>query len=296
MQASTLFAAFDESLQPTEEDEDAKLGRALDCVTALHKRYYNDDKPSKRMSLIGSFPKGTSVRPASDIDVVFHMPAGTYKRFHDYVGNGQSALLQEVRSVLLSRFPRTQIKGDGPVAVVEFSSGAAVEVVPAVLVENANILHVNGQVPVTRGGGKWENADYGAQFDRFDELNRRRGGQLARLIRYMKAWRRAHNAIFKSIVMELMAVEFLSSWDSNLGQTGHTYDDWLVRDFLSFMTSNEDTTFRLPDSGKAIETGYGWRTDARASLADAKRACAHDDGSRLYIAAWKQVLGNAFGI
>ncbi|MBE1551917.1 hypothetical protein GGC64_006004 [Mycobacterium sp. OAS707] len=240
---------------------------------------------------LGSLAKKTGIRPLADVDVLFRMPPGTYSRFNDYTGNGQSALLQEVREVLRQRYPRTEIRGDGPVVVVSFSDQPAVEVVPGVLVaDGSNILYAEAWVPVTRDGGEWERADYGAELGALDAADGPLGGQLRRLIRYMKAWRRHCDTELKSIVLELMAVDFAKTWSDE--RSSFTFDDWLVRDFLRYMVNNYTTTYRLPGTAKTIETGYGWYIEA---LEDAAEACRHDPDDVLYRHYWRKVLGDDFG-
>src|SRR4029077_16629722 len=57
-----------------------------------------------------------------------------------------------------------------------------------------------------------------------------RGPPLAvRLDPFIKAWRKHHSTLLKSIVMELMATDFMSKWDRE--QTSVSFDDWLARDF-----------------------------------------------------------------
>jgi len=226
---------------------------------------------------------------------VFHMPAGTYAQYDAYNNNGQSALLQDVRRVLQVRYPQTDIKGDGPVVVAGFASGATVEIVPGALCDSETILSVSCSVPVTADGGRWEATNYGAHFDAFHTVDRRRSGQLARLMRYIKTWRRVQFAVIKSLTLELMAIEFFRHWDTAAARTGHVWDDWMIRDFLSFMIDNQDTVFPVPGCNKQITAGYGWRQDAATSLTNAQAACALDQNSASYMTTWRKVLGNGFG-
>ena len=48
---------------------------------------------------MGSYGRGTAI-DTSDIDMLFVLPYAVYKQYNSYVGNGQSALLQAVRSSL----------------------------------------------------------------------------------------------------------------------------------------------------------------------------------------------------
>lgn len=271
------------------------MARIAECGAALQKKYFpTSQKVSDHVTLLGSLAKDTGVEPLRDADVLFRMPPGTYTRFNDYSGNGQSALLQEVRNVLRDRYPRTDIRGDGPVVVVSFSDFPAVEVVPGVLLDDgSNIISANGFVPVTRDGGSWESANYGAEWSAINSLDVSLDGQLRRLIQYMKAWRVQHAASLKSIVIELMATDFMRRWPSD--QTTFSFDDWLVRDFLGYIVQNYYTKYQMPGTGKEIDTGVGWITQAKESVESAQNACRHEADSTLYRLYWQEVFGNDFG-
>jgi hypothetical protein len=292
---SALFGAFHSKIALRRESEERGLLRIVECGDKLRKKYFpQSEKTAEHITILGSLAKDTGVEPLLDADALFRMPAGTYSRFNDYAGNGQSALLQEVRNVLRDRYPRTNIRGDGPVVVVSFSDGPAVEIVPGVLLDDgSNILSARGMVPVTRDGGRWENADYGAEWQTISSLDRSVDGQLRRLIQYMKAWRQRQDASLKSIVLELMAADFITGWDKS--RTSMTFDDWLVRDFLKYMVEHYYNTYRMPGTGKEIDTGVGWLVQAQKSAQSAANACRHESDSVLYRLYWQEVFGSAFG-
>jgi hypothetical protein len=290
-----LFRAFNTKITLDESDRDRGLQRIIACTAALTEKYYPaGTAPSDKVTLIGSLGKDTGTNPIADADVMFHMPAGTWNRFTNYAGNGQSALLQEVRDVLTKRYPSTKIRGDGPVVVVSFTTAPTVEIVPTAFVsDNANILYASGEVPVTRDGGQWEFVDYGAQLNALNNADGPVDGQLRRLIRYMKAWRKCSYATLKSIVLELMAIDFMKTWDRS--QTSATYDDWLVRDFLRYMIDHYTYTYPIPGTTRSIGTGVGWFLDAQESVKDADAACRYQPDNSMYLYYWRKVLGNDFG-
>ena len=293
MGTAELFRAFDQRVTASKSEWETAVKRLLDCEAALSAYYHANAQAGAYLTIIGSAAKNTSMTPMGDGDGVFRMPVGTYARFNDYTGNGQSALLQEVRDVLTARYPRTRIRGDGPVVVVEFTSGPNVEIVPGVLFsDGADSFHADCKVPVTRDGGSWENSDYGAEYDNVSSLNTATNGQYTRLIRYMKAWRRSCDATIKSLVLELMAAEFMCRWDRS--RTGYIYDDWLVRDFLGHMVANYYSTYALP-TGKRVGTGVGWIDQAKRSLSDAMTACTLGESNPYYVTYWRRVFGDGFG-
>jgi len=290
-----IFSSFDDAIRLLDDDMDTGLKRILDCVAPLATKYYPDDdvKLGEKITLIGSMAKDTGVKPLGDADVLFHLPVDTYLRFKNYAGNGQSALLQEVREQLKQRYPRTDIRGDGPVVVVKFNEEPAVELVPAVLDLSHDLFHADCLVPVTRDGGTWEPVDYGAQWEEFTTWDAVVNGQLRRLMRYLKMWRKTTNAQIKSIVLEAMAIEFIKTWDRE--RTSHNWDDWLVRDFLVYMVDNYVTTYYMPGIREPIDTGYGWYSAARQSREDAKTACGFKPEEFSYRYYWRKVLGDKFG-
>src|SRR5437763_1023221 len=132
MSTSSRFDRFLSNISLTSDDRtDAK--RKYDGVAGkLHSHYYSSIYNGSTKLLIGSYGKHTSVRPPRDVDILFLMPPEQYRRFNAYLGNGQSALLQEIRAILQERYPTTEkIRGDGQVVVVPFKGGHTVEVLPA---------------------------------------------------------------------------------------------------------------------------------------------------------------------
>lgn len=103
---------------------------AGEIAKKLNKHYYGLEKDStSHLYIVGSVGRNTAIKGSSDLDILFDLPESTYKKFDNYESNGQSQLLQEVKSVLLERYPNTKMRGDGQVVVIEFSK-YTVELVP----------------------------------------------------------------------------------------------------------------------------------------------------------------------
>ncbi len=106
MGTAQLFRAFDPRITTSGSEWETAVKRLLDCAAALSGRYYGKAQASDHVTLIDSLAKQTSTTPIADVDAVYHMPGGTYSRFDSYAGNGQSALLQEVRQILTGHSER----------------------------------------------------------------------------------------------------------------------------------------------------------------------------------------------
>jgi hypothetical protein len=99
-------------------------------VATLNRTYWGVSEGSTHRVLIGSWGKGTQVRPPRDIDLLLILPVEVYYRFQQRQGNVQSQLLQEVRDVLRVTYPTTDIRGDGQVVAIPFGT-YQVDVAPA---------------------------------------------------------------------------------------------------------------------------------------------------------------------
>jgi Second Messenger Oligonucleotide or Dinucleotide Synthetase domain len=132
--------------------------------------------------LIGSWGKDTVIRPPRDVDLYFVLPVAVYHRFQGYVWNRQSALLQEVKNVLSSTYPDTDMSGDGQVVLVRFES-YSVEVVPAFLLTSGRYWICN-----THDGGRYKETDPWAEVGHIDAVDQTTNNNLRPLIRMLKSW------------------------------------------------------------------------------------------------------------
>lgn len=73
---------------------------------AINREFWNSSSDTAHSLYVGSYGRGTAV-DISDIDMLVELPKAEYDRYDYYRGNGQSRLLQAVKSALLTTYPRT---------------------------------------------------------------------------------------------------------------------------------------------------------------------------------------------
>lgn len=91
--------------------------------------YWNSTSETEHSLYVGSYGRGTEIW-TSDIDIVVRLPYETYVKFNNYSGNGQSALLQEVKGVLQKTYSKSYLKGAGQVIGINLTDGINFEIVP----------------------------------------------------------------------------------------------------------------------------------------------------------------------
>jgi hypothetical protein len=220
---------------------------------------------------------------------MFLLPSSEYRRWDSYVGNGQSALLQAIRQILRTRYPRTDISGDGQVVVVPFQSGHSVEVLPAWKLSSGKY-----RTPNTHNGGSWHDADHDAEEVFVGEADSQFNGNARDLIKMMKSWQAYCNVPIKSLALELRSVEFVKSWQYR--GNGTTYYDWMVRDFLVELLKYVGSWHVVPGTDDKFNYGTGWESRAETALARAQKACGYEGQDFHYLATeeWEKIFGTNF--
>lgn len=146
------FSRFIADLHITDDQQSDAFTKFANVGTALEAAYYSASPGLGSRLLVGSWGKGTQVRPSHDLDMFFILPWSEKDRFDARTGNVQSQLLQEVKEVLSSTYKQTDLRQDGQVVVVGFNT-ITLEVVPAFRIGDMFLI------PDTNNGGRWKAAE-----------------------------------------------------------------------------------------------------------------------------------------
>lgn len=180
---------------------------------ALHDEFYDTTYNGSTKLLIGSYGKRTNIRPPSDIDLLFKIPVEVYEQYLNYAGNGASALLQRVRSVIGKKYDTSELpRAWGKVVLIEFPEGRhSVELLPAYDVGGGVF-----QIPNSEDGGSFESFDVGADLAVVTESSLATNGLNRKLIRMIKRWRRLHKGMnLKPYQIESYVADYLRAVSFN---------------------------------------------------------------------------------
>lgn len=284
LSVSSRFNSFLENISQTSTQKSAGADRRARVVRTLNLHYWGLNSETSNSKYVGSWGKFTRVRPPRDVDVLFELPKSIYDKYQNRAGNKQSQLLQEVKNVLVAEFPNTDIRGDGPVVKVPFSS-YNVELVPAFLLNTGQYW-----VCMTSNGGSYKTADYDSEIQTIKNSNDLTNGNTRNLIRMMKCWQRHCNVPLKSFWIELLAVDFLSNWEHR--DKSSMYYDWMVRDFLKYLESKVYANLYAPGTYEQMYIGDGWLTKATAARQRAELACIYEPDYPISAGEeWQKIFG-----
>lgn len=213
----------------------------------LNSHYYESDSETDNSKKVGSIGRGTAIKGISDLDMLYEIPKERFNDFKEYESNGPSALLQEVKKILLEKYPRTDIKGDGQVVVVDFET-QHVEVVPC-----HKLSDFTYEYPDTHNGGTWKTTSPDLDIQVMKSKNDSYP-VLIPLCRMTRAWKNHSGVNLSGILIDILSYEFICSYWYNISDYKDDYFQ-LVLDFFKYLTELDDNRidYYTPGSGERIE-------------------------------------------
>jgi len=284
---STLFQNLVMNTQLTPEQYDDASGKHHRVRAVLNQAYYGITNNTANSFVVGSYGKNTEIKPPSDIDILFCLPPSVYERFSKRSGNIQSQLLQEVKEVLQANWKSTSMKADGQIIFVPFVT-YAIEVLPTFLLQSTQYWHADAN-----NGGQWRTTDPKAEKERITTSNIATKGKTIHLIKLAKAWKESRTVKIKSLVLELLATNFLTQWQ-HTNTTGYVYYDFMIRDFLNYLLGYKNSYVTIPGTGDVVFTGDLWVAQATFAYNAAIRAADYGAEDKLSSAKteWGSIFGN----
>ena len=116
---------------------------------------------------------------------MFQVPYSVYERISEHSGNGQSALLQEIKKSIQNTYKTSDSHGDGQVVAVDFTDGINFEIVPGVLLKDDKDFWY----PDTNNGGTWKTTNPKPEIEEIRKTNETLNGNLKNLCRMARAWK-----------------------------------------------------------------------------------------------------------
>lgn len=157
---------------PIDLDTRNSISKRYKTITkAVNGDFWDSDSETAHSRYVGSYGRGTAI-DTSDLDVMVALPDDEYDHFTSLSGNGQSRLLQAVKSAISDTYPRTDVKGDGQVVVVNFSDGMKFEILPAFRdYDWFGELNDTYKYPDTHMGGNWLSTNPMAEQESMRSMN-----------------------------------------------------------------------------------------------------------------------------
>lgn len=213
----------------------------------LNTDFWNTVSDTSHGLYVGSYGQNTSIRGFSDLDMVFELPSAIYHQYNAHSGNGQSALLQAVRTSMQKTYSTSSIGGDGQVVVVSFQDGITFEVVPVFTNQSSSYTY-----PDSNSGGSWKTTNPKPEIQAIKNRNILCNKNLVPLCRMMRAWKRKWEVPIGGLLIDTLAYQFIENYEHR--DKSYLYYDFMCRDFFKWMSeqSAEQVYWKAPGSGQYV--------------------------------------------
>ena len=257
----------------------------------LNTDFWNTTSDASHSLYVGSYGRNTAIQGFSDLDMIFQLPYAMYVQYDRYSGNGQSALLQAIRTSIKTAYPNTVVGADGQVVETSFVDGPTFEVVPAFIRTDNSYTY-----PDANDGGKWRRTNPRPEIQAIRNRDRDCNGNLVQLCRMMRAWKSKWSVPIGGLLVDTLAYQFINDWEYK--NKSFFYYDYMSRDFLLFM-ANQDRDqeyWRAPGSGQQVYGKGLFQGKASKCYTISLEAISHQTSNQDWSAKqkWREIFGTSF--
>ncbi|KAA6337677.1 hypothetical protein EZS27_014249 [termite gut metagenome] len=287
MGKTQVFKDFLSNLSIKNKDEIS--GKYERITKALNQKYYGTQSEVNNSLQVGSYGRKTAVNGVSDLDMIFELPSSVYTKYNNYSGNGQSALLQEIKAVISLTYLRTSIRGDGQVVVVKFSN-YLVEVCPVFKQKDNSYLY-----PDSNGGGCWKKTDPKPEIDEINSFNQETNGNLKNLAKMTRAWKNKCGVKIGGLLIDTLCYEFLEEYEDHQTSSFSNYDT-LILDFFAYLKNSDANRkyWYAPGSNQRVyKKKSNFIAKAKKAHSSVKSAIEKESNNTVY-SIWRKVFGSPF--
>lgn len=226
------FAVFCSNISV--RNREAISGRYQSITRRLNLEYWSTDSYSAHSLYLGSYGRGSAIGLTSDVDMLMELPYSTYLQYDGWQTNGQSGLLQAVRTAIKKTYAITEVGADGQVVVVPFSDGIHFEVLPAFRNTDGSYTY-----PDSNGGGRWRTTNPRPEIAAVDARDAACNFNLKPLCRMARAWKAKWDVPISGLLIDTLAHNFIATWPYR--DKSYLYYDWMSRDFFDFLAGQPET-------------------------------------------------------
>ncbi len=290
MSISDNFCTFCSNLRMIGSTVSAIQSRYHQITKRINLDYWDSLSETAHSLYVGSYGRGTEIL-TSDIDMIVQLPYATYSKFDAYTSNGQSALLQEVKTVLQKTYSKSYLKSDGQVIGINFTDGINFEIVPAFINKDDSYTY-----PDSNNGGSWKKTNPKAEISAMNVRNIVTNKNLKRLCRMARAWKMTCNVDMSGILIDTLAYKFIIDWEYR--DKSYFYYDYMSRDFFKYLKdlSTDQMYWLAPGSNSYVWRKGIFQYKAKTAYDNSVAAIDYEEKKQYYSAAqkWRSIYGSKY--
>jgi len=255
-----------------------------ELTAALNREFRDTESKTANTLQVGSFGRKTGIKGISDLDMLYIMPKSEWDTYED---NRQLALLQDVKAVVLNRYPESDSRVDRLVVTITYKD-FHVELQPVFEQADGSFKY-----PDTKNGGTWKITKPRDEIKAVADLDAEKNSNPRRLCKMARAWRNKHGVGMGGLLIDTLAYNFLSSTTDYDTISFHHYDQF-NRDFFAYLSElPKQGYYAAPGSMQHVKVKKAFQSKAKKAY----RLCVEAieaAGTQGVNDKWKRVFGRPF--
>jgi hypothetical protein len=287
MNTSEIFNEFLSNLVIQNKNE---ISTKYNSITKrLNDSFHGIESETSNSLQVGSYGRKTAVNGISDLDMIFELSNDTFKKYDNYETNGQSALLQDVKTEIKKTYTTTDVRGDGQVVIVNFTN-YVVEVCPVFLQSDGTY-----KFPDSNKNGSWKKTNPRPEIKEINDFNTTTNGNLKNLTKICRAWKNKCGVKMGGLLIDTLCYEFLKNNENHHSTTLLNYDVFM-KDFFCFLKdydNNREHWFAPGSNQKVYKKKSNFIGKAKKAHANIIEAIEKKENKTVY-EIWKRIFGYPF--
>ena len=287
MTTAEMFSGFLSNIKIPDEDAETISLRYHEITKSLNKKFRNTESETANCLQVGSYGRWTGIKSISDLDMLYIMP----KNLWDTYKNSQYQILADTKDAIKARYPKTNVKVDRLVVVVQYTD-FKVEVQP-VFEEVDEEGESYFKYPDTYYGGSWKVTKPRQEFAAMTEFVRSKNSNLRMLCKMTRAWKNKCGEPMGGLLIDTLAHNFLSETDDYDNVGSGSYDQ-MVEDFFCYLKDQPKQDYYLAlGSRQRVHIKHDFRKAAKEAYEHSQKANAETDETKK-CKKWRVVFGRNF--
>ena len=256
------------------------IGNRYDRITkALNKQFRNSLSKKDNSLQVGSYGRYTGIKGISDLDMLYIMPDSKWTTYEKAPGQ----LLKDTKNAILATFPRTKVRVDTLVVVVQYKN-FKVEVQPVFKEKDGSFKY-----PYTSNGKPWRITKPKDEMKAMKETNEAKNNNLRPLCKMARAWKNKHGVAMGGLLIDTLAHNFLNDTSDYDNKGPHYYGE-MCCDFFAYLSKlPEQERWHALGSNQHVKVKKNFQRSAKKAFELCVEAIKDNNNEK-----WRKVFGRGY--
>lgn len=288
MTIAKAFGTFLDNIRVSSEQADLIRNRYNEITKKLNKTFRGTDSETDNSLQVGSYGRYTGIKGISDLDMLYIMPDSLWETY----GDEPEKLLSDVKEALRERYPKTKMRKDNLVVVIEFTD-FKIEVQPVFEVQEEGEIDASYKYPTTTDGGAYKVTKPKHEQRAMTDFKQNHGTHHRLLCKMLRVWRDNVGLPMGGLLIDTLAYRFCIS-HPEFDKGGYDSFGRLTTAFFRYLKDEPTREYYLAlGSNQRVKVKQAFQSKAKKTYKECVNAQEAATDKALH-EHWRNVFGKNF--